>query len=527
MHKVSANGVTANVLAVLVACLFVAPGAGGDPDLPGNGGEIGVELPVLIAGAVLGPADLPLTVDEAALTDVEAFRFDDDGLLDLAVAWYADDPTTPTLRRRYLTIYRGIGAGFDEVAQIDLYRPSSFPFPLDDAVFDNGSGEIVVGDYDGDGDQDLAVLPYFSAEIWFIENLGGGAYTPHYKYIFGQFGGGFLSPPEGAAADFDGDGRDDLVYVVNPTPDASGQLHFWKTAGSIAAMVRVGWQGFEGGVATTDTLGLAVADFDGDNIPDVAFTAREQIAEVPVIVIWHDFNSAAQEFAVHLIYPTHYSADIVAVKRRACGADLVTDDRAQGRFVTLWSNDCTSTMAFTSMGRTTGLAGGANGFGLVLQAGDVNGDGKIDVVSRQRRAAADEPDQIELLLWDPIEKDFVLDSEAIDSTGYSNYAGNQILRPRNLVVADLYGDGRSEIAAGFVGVIQPGTEAQLDVAVWSNGCLADIDGSGVVDLSDLSIYVNASLGEDIPEADLNRDGLITVSDLALLLTDFGCRAIRP
>ncbi len=514
------------MLAVLVACLLVAPGAGGEADLPGNGGELGVELPVMLCCSTLAPADLPLSVNEAAITDVEAFAFDDDGLLDLAVAWYANDPATPMLRRRFLTIYRGIGSGFDEVIQIDLYRPSTFPFPLDDSVFDNGSGEVVVGDYDGDGDQDLAVLPYFSAEIWFIENLGDGAYAPHYKYIFGQFGGGFLTPPEGAAADFDGDGRDDLVYVANPTPDASGQLHFWKTAGPLSAMARVNWQGFEGGVPTTDTLGLAVGDFDGDSRPDVAFTAREQIAEVPVIVIWHGLDTTAQEFAVHLVYPTHYSADIVAVQRRACGADLIADDRANGRFVTLWTNNCTGSLGFTSQGRTIGLAGGANDFGLVLQAADVNGDGRLDVVARQRRATAEESDQVELLLWNGVDREFVIDSEAINTGGYENFAGNQILRPRNLVVADLHGDSRPEIVSGFVGIIQPGTEPRLEIAVWNNGCMADIDGSGSVGLSDLSILLDGGMG--FPTADLNRDGVVDyLSDLALLLADWGCQEVRP
>jgi len=65
-----------------------------------------------------------------------------------------------------------------------------------------------------------------------------------------------------------------------------------------------------------------------------------------------------------------------------------------------------------------------------------------------------------------------------------------------------------------------------EIAGWSPPCPGDINGDGVVDLSDLAILLSSygyCEGDPpyVPEADLNDDNCVDLSDLALLLANYG------
>jgi 6-phosphogluconolactonase (cycloisomerase 2 family) len=65
-----------------------------------------------------------------------------------------------------------------------------------------------------------------------------------------------------------------------------------------------------------------------------------------------------------------------------------------------------------------------------------------------------------------------------------------------------------------------------EIAVWVPPCVGDLDGDGTVGLTDLAILLS-SYGlcdgdpDYVPEADLDDDDCITLSDLALLLANYG------
>jgi hypothetical protein len=96
--------------------------------------------------------------------------------------------------------------------------------------------------------------------------------------------------------------------------------------------------------------------------------------------------------------------------------------------------------------------------------------------------------------------------------------------PRGLYSFDILPDGRFTMNGGLVdsqGI------APREIAGWSPAdCPGDIDGDGYVGLSDLAILL-ASYGlcegdpGYNPAADLDEDACVGLSDLALLLADYG------
>jgi hypothetical protein len=137
-------------------------------------------------------------------------------------------------------------------------------------------GWTVVGsaDFDGDGHPDL-VAQNGSGQIvvWYFAGTQGNAFQ----------GGSFLSQGGAsgwnvvAIADFNGDGHPDLVLQ-----DGSGDVIVWYFGGAMGN-VFLGWSGLvQGqGVATVWTV-VGAADFDGNGRPDlVAENAAGQI------VVWY------------------------------------------------------------------------------------------------------------------------------------------------------------------------------------------------------------------------------------------------
>ena len=105
-------------------------------------------------------ANLASEVGDADLTDIEVADFDNDGRQDIAVAWYADDPYNYEDDLRFITIYFGDGVGgFERDVDLDLFIADPWLEPR--SVFRHGTADIGTGDFDGDGDVDLAVTPVF------------------------------------------------------------------------------------------------------------------------------------------------------------------------------------------------------------------------------------------------------------------------------------------------------------------------------------------------------------------------------
>ncbi len=115
----------------------------------------------------------------------------------------------------------------------------------------------VTGDFDGDGKTDFCIARRINNQIvWFILPSGGGAV----RYV--SFG--LASDREsGAAADFNGDGRDDLI--VTRTEPNGDLTHYIGDANSGASVLSVQW-----GSNSFAPTSVFFDDYTGDGRADIA-----------------------------------------------------------------------------------------------------------------------------------------------------------------------------------------------------------------------------------------------------------------
>ena len=489
---------------------------------------------LLASPRVIEVAELGPNIDAADITDLEVADFDLDGRNDVVVAWYATDFDDSENNVRVLSLYLGMGNGsFEHAADYDLYIPSDIYEAL--SVFRNGPADIGLGDFDGDGDPDLAVTPFFGDELWLLENLGDGTFEQHLKFPFGfNTTGNFQTPPEALAADFDGDGRDELVYIADPIQYIQGaMIHFWSTDDTIASMTRMRWEGVSD-VVVQWTRGLTIADFDRDGRPDLCFSGsvNPPYEDEAVLVFWHNLNVQNRQFDVHLEYPRCLCSDVVAVQMDPDTAPGVVLTNQLGTRIEYWANDPNTPMAFHLSGEECGYSGVGSGRGMAAVLTDINNDGYNDLVTRQKLGDLEDIEQVEVTLWQPVHGRWSrVRPTPTNSFGFQDLPYSEILRPRNLAAADLCGNTLPEIIAGFgPSPIEDGENDpegwQLRVAVWRNSCMADtsLDGrTDTVDLANiLSILGGRTRPSYDPDADFNKDGVIDLGDLAILLGDYGC-----
>ena len=183
----------------------------------------------------------------AAPFSVAVADFNGDGNLDLATANYGGFNVTVLL---------GDGkGGFNEA-------PRS-PFPVGAGPF-----SIAVGDFNGDGKPDLAVANNLSNNVTVLLGNGTGGFSPAPGSPFPTLVTGTYFPASIVVGDFDGDGKQDLAIAVSNTSGANaiavlrgnGSGQFSPFPGS---PYQVG-----SGYLSSDSI--VVADFDGDGILDLA-----------------------------------------------------------------------------------------------------------------------------------------------------------------------------------------------------------------------------------------------------------------
>ena len=165
---------------------------------PGGGASNVVYFPIQYSRAAVAFArrDTPLTVtggSTSLLQGLVAADFNNDGKVDLALAWCCD-----TSDEGEIDIWLGNGNGTFQSPVV-----TSVPFEFN---------SLVAGDFNGDGNLDLAIAQP-------VVGGGGGCPTP-YLYAYLGTGDGHLNVAPGggqvvgwplATADFNGDGHLDLV----------------------------------------------------------------------------------------------------------------------------------------------------------------------------------------------------------------------------------------------------------------------------------------------------------------------------
>ena len=265
---------------------------------------------------------------------VVAGDFNRDGKLDLAVS-------SNNYSSSSLTILLGNGDGTFTTASSPITGP--------------GPTAIAVGDFNGDGIEDLAVASGSSNSLTILIGNGDGTFTA--SNLSPQAGS---NPGSIVCADFNGDGVLDLAVVNSYGGMVTILLGNGDGSFTPAANLSVG--------ASTSATAIAAADFNGDGAIDLAVTTQSS----SIVIL---LGNGDGTFTADAASPQtgNNPVAIVAVDLNGDGnPDLaVVNEYSNSLTVLLGNGDGT----FTSFGNIT-----TGSYPAFIAAGDLNGDGSPDLV---------------------------------------------------------------------------------------------------------------------------------------------------
>ena len=225
----------------------------------GGGSFTGTHVQVLLGnglgGFTLGDDELVGTHPE----DLVAGDFDNDGDTDIAVTRNVNNPGG-------FNLLLNNGAGV-------LTQKS-----INDVGLEPGDGSLIggitAGDFDDDGNLDVAVTDWVSDKVWVFWGEGDGTFTRHSSFI-NTTTGVYQDAYVLAAGDFNGDGYDDLA-VGNRDPYGYGSVTMAIVLSngdnrSFGADVE---QGSMGGTGSSDML---VHDMNADGKLDVVIAGNSLV----------------------------------------------------------------------------------------------------------------------------------------------------------------------------------------------------------------------------------------------------------
>lgn len=244
-------------------------------------------------------------------------------------------------------------------------------------AFRTRGGSVAIGDLNGDGNADLllptarspAGAPTFSLSLH--PGRGDGRFGPPVTVPVGD-----REPKLVALGDIDGDGTQDIVYVGSSTRNVAGSL------GVLRALGRAAFGPERSRSLMQEVSTLAIGDFNGDGRADVALAVFGDggIADPATAGAFVYFGQADASLSAPLRVDTSLRAGYLAV------ADLDGD----GRSDLIVGDDMVGGGA--NRGSVRIYLGSADGrfaapieltpgsFPQALAAGDIDGDGRIDLV---------------------------------------------------------------------------------------------------------------------------------------------------
>ncbi len=267
-------------------------------------------------------------------------------------------------------------------------------------------------------------LTAFSAKSFSVTFAGGGnAFTNNTFSSKIDFATG-TGPNTIAVSDIDGDGKIDMV-TSNGTSNTLSIIRNISTVGSVSFSSKVDF------ITNYSPSGVAVADFDGDGKMDIAFVNYNS----NVLGIFKN-NSAASNMTLssEIDYTTSSSPNWVAVGDiDGDGKPDIVVGNASNRTVSVFLNTSTSTTISFAAKVDYNVGNGNTGI-YVVAVGDIDGDGKTDIVSSNYSDAT------------------VSISRNTSTNGNLSFA-NVVTQaighaPRCVSIGDLDGDGKIDIVVG-------------------------------------------------------------------------------
>jgi hypothetical protein len=243
------------------------------------------------------------------------------------------------------------------------------------------------GDFDGDGRSDIAVLredPDRKVRLFLLRSDGNRFDAESEPAWVGDYR---LSHLRVAAGDFDGDGDDDLAVFQGLTgAQTKLWVHHATGGGAFSAPVQQ-WDSGANGLDVNQVSPVA-GDFDGDGDDDIA--AFRGVAGATQTKLWMhvsnrtSFAAPVQQWdsATTTFDRARATFTAININGDAAGRDEIVAEYDRG-------NASTQVVVFTggtgtwamAVGWDSGAAGTFDATKTVLAAGDFNGDGKGDIAT--------------------------------------------------------------------------------------------------------------------------------------------------
>jgi hypothetical protein len=235
----------------------------------------------------------------------------------------------------------------------------------------NSPSKVVVADFNGDGRPDLAVLHGGGTAYVFLNTTAAGASTVSFAAPQTFATGGEVAL---AAVDLNGDGRPDLVVAESMLNTVSVLVNTTPTGAAVVSFAAP--QTFAVG---NDPSSIGVADFNGDGRPDLAL-ANAVAGTVSVLVNTTPTGAGTISFAAQPTFASGSVPDALAV------GDFDGDGRPDLAVANYRGNSVSVLLNTTPAGAATPTFAATQFFGVDagpqdMTVGDFNGDGRPDLAT--------------------------------------------------------------------------------------------------------------------------------------------------
>jgi FG-GAP-like repeat len=392
---------------------------------------------------------------------------------------------------------------------------------------------VAAGDVNNDAAPDLVTANFFGNTATLRLGNGDGTFQAGVEIIISDDPNNILGPVTAAIGDLNHDTWNDIVIGANNEIVVSLN----NGAGGFPAPPLLGFS-FGGMIR-----GVVIANMNQDTHPDIVFSSREDntlnvllgngdgtfqpqlslfLTGGPVGAVVRDFNQDGfLDVAAPLVFDNQVvvaigngTGSLVELARFAAdGPEWIdvgdaNDDGFDDLVTPFLNGDAVQVMLGNGNGTfqpRVSISTGAGSLPIAVAFADVNADGFDDIL-----AGLFLPSTVAVHLSNG------------DGTFQTAAAFPVGPRPRRFTIADFDGDGALDLAAA-------NGAADGAVTVLLNQCEpppcpGDVDGDGSVTLSDLSVLLanfGLSSGATRADGDLDGDEDVDLSDLATLLANFG------
>ena len=223
---------------------------------------------------------------------------------------------------------------------------------------------VAIGDIDGDGKSDLAIINRSNYTVSILRNTGSSgsvSFAPKVDFTTG------INPQSIAIGDIDGDGKLDLA-IGNLSGSSVSVLRNLSSPSSVSFATKVDF------TVGTFPYSVAINDLDGDGMSDLAIANR---GSNTVSILRNTSVSSTISFAPKVDFATGFAPLFVAIGdiNGDGKPDLATANNSSNSFSIFRNTSSIGTLNFAA--KLDFGTGGTNPVSIVI--GDMDGDGKLDL----------------------------------------------------------------------------------------------------------------------------------------------------